>query len=114
MAATNGTIVLVGNSGRTYTLDAYIPDAVATFVGLNGSGLAASTSPTTWRAPEDCRLVDISAAATPTAVGAILQINNANANGGTIRWAIMQSSLANRMKLNVNVRAGDWISFLQF
>ena len=114
MAATNATIVMVGKSGRTYTLDAYVPDAIATFLGLNPSGLAASTTPTTWRAPEDVVIKDITAIAAPTAVGAILQINNANANGGTLRWNNQLASLPNRMKLTLPIRSGDFISFLQF
>lgn len=114
MAANAGTVVLVGKSGRTYTVDAYVPDATATFLGLNSSGLAASTSPTTWRAPEECLLKDISIGAAPTAVGAILQLNNANANGGTVRWANQLAANPNRMRLNVPIRAGDFLSFLQF
>jgi hypothetical protein len=114
MAANAGTIVLLGKSGRTYTVDAYVPDAVATFLGLNASGLAASTSPTTWRAPEPCLLKDVSIGAAPTAVGAILQLNNANANGGTIRWANQLAANPNRMKINVPINGGDFVSFLQF
>jgi hypothetical protein len=114
MAASNATLIAVGQSGRTYTLDMYVPDAVATFLGINASGLAASTTPTTWRAPENLTIKDVSAIAAPTAVGAILQINNANANGGTLRWNNQLASLPNRMKINLPVRAGDFISFLQF
>ena len=114
MAANAGTIVFLGKSGRTYTIDAYVPDAIATFLTLNPSGLAASTSPSTWRAPEPCLLKDVSIAAAPTAVGAIMQLNNANANGGTIRWANQLAANPNRMKLNVPVQPGDFVSFLQF
>lgn len=114
MAAQAGTIVLLGKSGRTYTIDAYVPDAVSTFLALNGSGLAASTSPTTWRAPEPCKIVDISIGAAPTAVGCITQRNNANENGATVRWANQLAANPNRMKLNVYVAQGDFLSFLQF
>lgn len=114
MAANAGTIVLVGKSGKTYTVDAYVPDAVATFLGLNASGLAASTSPTTWRVPEDCLIKDISIGAAPTAVGAILQRNNTNENGATVRWANQLAANPNRMKLNIPIYAGDFIGFLQF
>lgn len=114
MAANAGTIVLVGSSGRTYTVDAYVPDLAATFLTLNSSGLAATTSPATWRAPENCLLKDVSIGTAPTAVGAILQLNNASANGGTIRWANQLAANPNRMKLNVPIRAGDFLSFLQF
>ena len=114
MAANAGTIKLVGQSGRTYTLDVYVPDATATTLALNSSGLAGASSPTTWRAPEPCLIKDISIAAAPTAVGAILQLNNANANGGTIRWANQLAANPNRMLLNLPIKAGDFMSFLQF
>lgn len=114
MAAQNGTLVLVGQSGRTYTVDLYLPDAVSTFLGINPSGLASASSPTTWRAPEPCLIKDISIGASPTAVGSIFQLNNANQNGGTVRWANQLASLPNRMKLNLPVIQGDFVSFLQF
>lgn len=115
MAASNGTLVLVSTDGRrTYTVDMYIPDATGTLITFNPSGLAASTSPTTWRAPEDVRIVDFVTVAAPTAVGASLQINNATANGGTIRHANQLCTLATRMKLNVPIRAGDFIGYTQF
>lgn len=114
MAASAGTIKMIGRSGRTYTLDVYIPDAVATMLTLNASGLAASTSPTTWRAPEDVVIKDMSTPGAPTAVGCILQINNANANGGTFRWANQLAANPQRSQLSIPIRAGDFISFLQF
>ena len=44
MAATNGTLYAIGKSGQTYSVDLAIPDAVATKVTFNASGLAATTS----------------------------------------------------------------------
>ena len=114
MAANAGTIVLVGRSGRTYTLDLYVPDAVATNLTFNPSGLAASTSPTSWRAPEAVTLVDISIAAAPTAVGAIVQSNYTNINGGTIRWANQLAANPNRPKFRIGLNAGDIISAIQY
>lgn len=114
MAATNGTLIAIGRSGRTYAVDLYIPDAVATKVCFNPAGLAASTSDTTWRVPEDITIVDIVAAATPTAVGAALNVNGAVQNGGTVRWANQLNSLSTRAKLKLGVRAGDFVGFTQF
>lgn len=114
MAATNGTLIAVGKSGRTYGVDLYIPDAVSTLVTFNASGLAASTSPTTWRAPEDVVITDVVAVAAPTAVGATLTINQALANGGTVRWNNQLASLPNRAKLALAVRSGDFVGFTQF
>lgn len=115
MAATNGTLFLVGKqTRRTYSIDLYIPDAVATDVTFNPAGLAASTSASTFRVPEDCVIVDLSAIAAPTAVGATLGINGAVANGGTVRWNNQLASLPNRGKLSIGVRGGDFISLRQF
>jgi hypothetical protein len=67
MAASAGTLIAVGKSGRTYTFDMYVPDATGTFLTFNQSGLAASTSPTHFTTPEPMTIVDVSIAAAPTA-----------------------------------------------
>lgn len=113
MAAQNGTFVFVGKSGQTYTVDVYIPDAVATNLTFNSSGLAASTSPAYWKAPEECRLVDISGAA-PTAVGATLTLSGALYTGKTFRWANQLATLSTRMKHNIPIPAGEQVGALQF
>jgi len=113
MAAQNGTLTLVGKSGRTYIVDIYIPDATATQLTFNPSGIAASTSPSTLRVPEDCVIYDISGAA-PTAVGATIYNNSGAVVGGAFRWANQLATLANRQKMKIPLRAGDIISAVQF
>lgn len=67
MAAQAATFNFVAADGtETYAIDAYVPDAVATKITFNGSGLAGTGSDVYWQAPKDCYLVDISGAA-PTA-----------------------------------------------
>jgi hypothetical protein len=105
---------MVGKSGRTYSIDLYIPDATATALTFNAAGLAASTSPTTYRVPEDVAIVDLSIAAAPTAVGAALNVNGAVANGCALRWANQLASLSNRAKVKIAVAGGDFIGFTQF
>jgi hypothetical protein len=115
MAASAGTLVLMnGQTGRIYSVDLYVPDATATKLTFNSAGLAASTSPNTYRIPENCKIVDISIAAAPTAVGAALSVNSGVVNGGAIRWANQLSTLATRMKLNIPLNAGDFIEYTQF
>jgi len=115
MAATAGTMTCVGlNSGRTYLVDLYIPDATATLITFNPAGLAASTSPSTWRAPEDIMITDISDSGAPTAVGMVLQVNGAPVNGGALRHANLVYSSPNRPKLALPIRGGDFVSALQF
>jgi len=113
MAAQAATFTFVGRSGQTYTVDAYVPDAVATKLTFNPSGLAASTSTDYWKAPEDVVLIDVSGAA-PTAVGATLTKSGALYTGKTFRWANQLATLANRQKMNVPFPAGEMIGALQF
>ena len=114
MAASAGNITLIGRSGRSYSMDMYIPDAVATQIGFNTVGLATSGSPTTFRCPEDMTLVDISDVAGMTAVGVNLKANDQLIIGGSIRWASRVSTLSRRAPLSIGFRAGDIISGLQF
>lgn len=114
MAASAGTLVAVGKSGRTYTVDLYIPDAVATLLTFNPAGLSGTTSPTYWFAPEDCVVVDVSTPTAPTAVGATFTANGANINGGTIRWANQLAANPNRMRLNVPLARGTQLGGLQY
>jgi len=116
MAASAGSIVMVSRNGaRSYVVDLYIPDATGTSIGFNPAGLAASTSPTTYRVPEDVIITEvILSAAAPTAVGATLLVNGAVVNGGTWKHANQLSTLATRMKFNIPVKAGDFIAARQY
>lgn len=113
MADSAGTAVFIGKSGRTYAIDLFIPDAVATLLTFNPAGLSVSTSPDTYRVPEDCILVDITTATAPTAVGGALKVNSGVVNGGTFRWADRLNTLSTRARFNVPIRSGDFISILQ-
>jgi len=114
MAASAGSMVLIGKQ-RTYVIDLYIPDATATAITFAPAGLAASTSPATFRVPEDVVINEvILSAAAPTAVGATINVNGAVVNGGTWKHANQLSTLATRMKFNVPVRAGDFIGATQY
>lgn len=114
MAANAGTAVFIGKSGRTYTVDVYVPDATGTQLTFSVSGLALSTSPSYFTTPEEVTLVDFSIGAAPTAVGAILQAGDANINGATIRWANQLAANPNRMKLRIPISEGVRFSGLQF
>lgn len=113
MAASAGTMIMRGKSGRIYSVDVYIPDAVATLLTYNPSGLAAATSPSDYRVPEDVIITDITTATAPTAVGGTLKVNSGVVNGGTFRWADRLNTLSNRAKFAIPLRGGDFISILQ-
>jgi len=115
MAATAGSLVLLDKkSNRTYTVDLYIPDATATALTFNPAGLAGTGSPATYRVPSDVKIIDVSIGTAPTAVGATLNINGAPVAGGTLRWANQLQTLANRARLSLDIRAGDFIGYTQF
>ena len=114
MAAQQGTITLLGQSGRTYSIDTHHPDAAGTSVCFNPTGNAASTSPTTFRVPENCTIIDLSIAASPTATSAVFQIDSGSVSGGAIRYANQLDSLSNRQKLAIPVNAGSFVGLNQF
>lgn len=114
MGASAGSLVAIGKS-RTYVVDLYIPDAIATDILFSPSGLAGTASPGTWRVPEDVVINEIVlSAAAPTAVGAIITVNGAVVNGGTWKHANQLSTLATRMKFSVPVKSGDFIGARQY
>ncbi len=114
MAASAGTLILRGKSGRTYHIDTYVPDAVATSLTFNPTGLSGTGSSATWRAPEDCAVTDWSVVTGMTAVGFNLQVNNNSVVGGSIRHATNLNTLATRTPLFIPVNKGDFISGLQY
>jgi len=113
MAAQQATLTLVGKSGRSYSVDVHAPDAAGTQICFNPSGAAASTSPSSFRVPEDCLIFDVAIAASPTATGVVLYNNSGAIMGGALRYANQLVTLANRQKLNIPLRGGDFISGLQ-
>ena len=113
MAASAGTMIFLGQSGRVFSIDVYIPDAVATLLTFNSAGLAAATSPDSYRVPENCVLTDVTTATAPTAVGGALKVNSGVVNGGTFRWADRLNTLSNRAKFAIPIKGGDFVSILQ-
>jgi len=115
MAANAGTLMAVGQrTGRTYSIDIYVPDATATFLTWNVSGLAGSGSNNTFQAQEPLIIRDVSIGAAPTAVGCIFQAGGANVNGATLRWANQLAANPNRPKLAIPIPEGVFVGALQF
>lgn len=114
MAAQNGSMTLVGlQSKRTYIIDFYAPDAAATLLTFNPTGAAASTSPSTFRVPEDVVIRDLSIAASPTATNVALNVNGSVIVGAVIRWANQLNTLPFRPALNIPIKSGDFIGGIQ-
>lgn len=112
MAASAGTLYAVGQSGRQYIIDLYLPDAVAGVVQFNPSGVATTTSGE-WRVPENMTVTDISVITGTTAVGAVLYKDKAVINGATIRYANHLNTLNNRPALRIGLNAGSFLSAIQ-
>lgn len=114
MAAQNGSLTLLGlRTARTYVIDVYLPDAAGTIATFSPTGPAASTSPSSFRVPEDVMIKDFSVAASPTATNGTISINGSVVSGGVIRYANCINSLPFRIPLNVPVRSGDFIGITQ-
>jgi len=114
MAASNGTLVISGASGKVYSIDTYVPDATGTLLTFNPTGLAGSTSPSTLVIPENGMITDYVQVAAPTAVGFNIQLDSAAQPGATLRHANQLTTLATRQKLRIPVRKGQLLSALQF
>jgi len=114
MAAQQFSMTLLGlTSKRTYVIDGYAPDAAATILTFNPTGAAASTSPTSYRVPENVVIRDFSIAASPTATNFSLNINGTTIPGGVVRWANVLNTLPFRVPLNIPIQAGDFIGGTQ-
>lgn len=114
MAASNGTLIIQGRSGKVYAIDAYTPDATGTTLTFNPTGLAGSTSQSQLVIPEDGVIVDYIQVAAPTAVGFNIQLDSASIPGGTLRHANQLNTLPNRARLMLPVRRGQILTALQF
>ena len=114
MGATFGTLVILGNSGRTYNIDCSIPDAVATSYTFNATGLSATTSSSTFRIPETGKIINIMLATAPTAVGATVYLNSVPLQGATVRYAGILTTAINQTPMGFPVRQGDLLSLVQW
>lgn len=115
MAASAGQIKFLMKDGSTYLVDAYQPDAVATYIGFSASGLASSTSSTTLTVPKGAvAIVSWSVVTGATAVGMNLVVNSGAKAGYTLRHSLFLNTLATRESIYLPVTEGDQLQALQF
>jgi len=115
MAASAGQIKFLMKDGSTYGVDAYQPDAVATYIGFNASGLAASTSSTTLTVPKGAvAIVGWNVVTGATAVGMNIVVNSGSKAGYTLRHSLHLNTLATREQIYLPVTEGDQVQALQF
>lgn len=114
MAAQNGTLTLIGlQSGKTYDIDTYLPDAASTFWTFSMTGPAASTSSNFLVLPEDCQLFDFQVATAPTATNVTIYADNAPVVGGVMRYANQLTSNPNRQRKNIRLGKGTQLQGFQ-
>lgn len=102
MAAQNGTLTLIGlDTGKTYNIDVYLPDAASTYWTFSMTGPASSTSSNFLVLPEAVQFYDFQVATAPTATNVTLYIDNAPVVGGVLRYANQLTSNPNRQRLNI-------------
>jgi len=101
------------NSGKTYSVDAYVSDVDGALLNWDGGAGASSSSPTFWIPPEDVVLEDY-AQVTGTADTTKIRLTaNGKPTSHVLRYAIHLTTLNNRPKLSIGFRAGTQIGAIQ-
>jgi len=112
MAATEGTVTFVGQSGRTYIKDMYLSDTANTPVNWDGGAGASATSPEDVTIPEPCFMSDVSVV-TGAAQTKLQVIRNGAGTGDFLRQSLHLNTLALRPQLRIPFMPGDRIAMLQ-
>ena len=112
MAATQGTAIFIGASGKSHIIDIFLSDTVNTAVNWSTGGAALATTPETWTPPEDVRLVDLSIV-TGAAQTRLQVLRNQAPTGDVLAHSLFLNTLAKRPGLNVGFRAFSTIALIQ-
>lgn len=112
MAASYGSALFKGRSGRTYYKDIYADDTANNPIRWDNGGGASATSETSWISPEDCVLLDFCLTAATGQTKTSLQ-GNGMQTGDIFRNALHLSTVTFRPTLMVPFRAGTKVSMVQ-
>ena len=112
MAATQGTLIFRGRSGRTYVRDMYLDDVAAAPANLDSGGGASATSETFCTLPEQASLEDVSIV-TGAAQTKLQVTRNGQPTGDMIRQTLHLNTLAARPHLAIPFNPTDKIAFNQ-
>jgi len=112
MAASAGTLVLIGKSGRGYIKDLYFDDGAGSPVNWDGGAGAASTSPEQWQPPEDVTITDLIIVSATGQTRSQININNAS-SGNILLNAVHLSTVVSRPVPRTLIPAGARISITQ-
>lgn len=100
-------------SGKTYGIAMYCSDVVGAYNTMSLDGLAATTSPNFWYAPENVVLVDASVITGLTDTKAWKFMANDVSTGNILYHAMYLSSLATRPTPGIPYGKGTKISIVQ-
>lgn len=107
MAATSGTILAIGLSSKaSYSIDAYVEDAVGGVWRFDSGAGAGATSAVDYQFPEDVAIIDVSMAGAPTATRGRFT-GNGIPSASVIRFGSHLYSLNNRPVLSVKLKRGS-------
>ena len=83
---TYGTFTFIGmRSQRIYNVDSYIADVADALIHFDGGAGASATSPTSFTAPEDLLLTDVSFKTGPTVIFKLQILRNNQPTGDFLR-----------------------------
>lgn len=107
-AAVDGTLILVGASGQTYSRGFYLPDAAGGILRFDAGAGASATSPdfATWNENVAIRDISIGTATTPAALQFRWTIDGVPTSQ-MMRVATYLATIASRPVLNMPIRAGS-------
>ena len=112
--AENGTVVLRGDSGRTYNVDFYASDVVGAACTFNPNGAAISGSLTFYKLPESATIIDLSIATGLTATtGVVLKMDDGIVPGRAYRLANYLNTINSRPPIGLRMPAGTNFGMLQ-
>jgi len=110
----NGTLVAYGvKSGKSYLVDFYVSDVDGALVKFDAGAGASSSSPEFYTFPEDVVIKDISIESGTADTTKMRLVVNGKPTSHIIRYSVHLTSLNNRPELQIGVRQGSMVQFIQ-
>lgn len=113
-APQSGTLFFIGLQTKTsYAVDLYISDVVSGMGNFDAGAGSSATSPDFYTFPEDVILQDFSVVTGLTDTTKIRMVGDGRPSSQVLRYALHLTTLNNRPKLNIGVKAGHRFQVLQ-
>jgi hypothetical protein len=109
-----GTFVFIGlSSKRVYNVDAYFSDVADALVTFDGGAGAGASSPSSWTAPENVILADVSIVTGMTDTTKMQILRNNQATGDFLRYTQHLTTSALRSAVRLGFRQGTEVRAIQ-